>query len=231
MIHLPATFWRLALLSLAVCVLSPVLAKSKMPPDFVDAAKVVPGLALDMRYAGSHNFTGAPVPGYGAPRCWLTRRAASALAAVQADLGQQRGLGLKVFDCYRPQRAVRSFGEWAKSDKAKTKPEFFPDVAKTDLFKLGYIAERSAHSRGSTVDLTIIETATGRTLDMGTPFDLFGPKSHTTFAGLPRDVAGNRAILADAMRRHGFLGYDREWWHFTLADEPYPQTSFDIPIE
>ena len=205
-------------------------ADPAMPPGFVDAASVVPGLRTDIRYAGAHNFTGAPVAGYDAPRCWLTRQAADALAGVQADL-LPRGLALKVFDCYRPLRAVARFVAWAKAPGEEAgKREFYPDVAKDQLFVKGYIAARSAHSRGSTVDLTLVEAASGRALDMGTPFDLFGPASHPDAPGLPAAVAGRRALLAAAMARRGFVGYDEEWWHFTLKGEPYPRTSFDVPI-
>lgn len=201
-----------------------------LPTDFVDATQVVPGLLTDMRYAGSHNFTGAPVTGYDAPRCWLTREAASALAKAQAGL-LERGLGLEVFDCYRPRRAVARFVQWSETKGGDSgKREFFPDVAKAELFKLGYIAAHSAHSRGSTMDLTLVDHATGRALDMGTPFDLFGPKSHPDYPGLPSDVAGRRALLRDAMIDAGFVPYDKEWWHFTLKNEPFPDASFDAPI-
>ena len=217
----------IVLFALAV---SAALAEDRLPPDFVDAARVVPGLATDIRYAGSHNFTGAPVAGYTAPRCWLTQEAAAALARVQADLAP-RGLGLKVFDCYRPVRAVQRFVAWAKAaGETAGKREFYPDIAKGDLFALGYIAALSAHSRGSTVDLTLIERSSGRALDMGTPFDFFGSRSHPDFPSLPRDIAGRRALLRDAMVRRGFAGYDKEWWHFTLRNEPFPKTSFDAPI-
>ena len=209
----------------------PAQADAALPSGFVDAAAVVPGLRTDIRYAGAHNFTGAPVDGYVAPRCWLTRQAAEALAKVQADLAP-RGLGLLVYDCYRPARAVARFLAWSKTPGAEAgKPEFFPDVAKAELFARGYIAARSAHSRGSTTDLTLVDLATGRPLDMGTPFDLFGPASHPDAPGLRRDVVSHRSLLAAAMARRGFVGYDKEWWHFTLKDEPYPTTSFDTPIQ
>ena len=219
---------------LVVCALAvsatPAWCESPLPPDFVDAAQVVSGLKTDMRYAGAHNFTGAPVPGYEAPRCWLTREAAAALARVQGDLAG-RGLGLLVFDCYRPVRAVQRFVNWAKTPgEISGKAEFFPDVAKADLFKLGYIAARSGHSRGSTMDLTLVDKATGAALDMGTPFDLFSPKSHPDYPSLPADILKRRALLHDAMATRGFIGLATEWWHFTLKAEPFPQTSFDAPI-
>ena len=214
----------------ALVLLGPCAADPAMPPGFVDATRVVPGLRTDIRYAGAHNFTGAPVTGYQAPRCWLTRQAAEALAVVQADLAP-RGLGLLAYDCYRPLRAVARFVAWAKAAGGEAgKREFFPDVPKNALFAEGYIAARSAHSRGSTVDLTLVDTRDGRPLAMGTPFDLFGPASHPDAPGQPHDVAANRALLATAMLKRGFASYDKEWWHFTLKNEPYPQTSFDVPI-
>ncbi len=209
----------------------PASGRAAMPPGFVDAATIVPGLRTDIRYAGAHNFTGAPVAGYAAPRCWLTREAATALAAVQADLAP-RGLGLEVFDCYRPLRAVARFVEWAKAPGEQAgKREFYPDIAKDRLFSEGYIAAHSAHSRGSTVDLTLVVTGSGQPLDMGTPFDYFGAASHPAAPGLPRDVVARRTMLTEAMTQRGFIGYDKEWWHFTLQREPYPNVAFDSAVE
>jgi zinc D-Ala-D-Ala dipeptidase len=196
---------------------------------FVDAAGVVPGLAVEMRYAGSHNFVGRPITGYEAPRCLLTPAAARALATAQKDLARH-GYGLKVFDCYRPARAVADFVAWA-ADPAETrmKAEFYPRVDKRDLFRLGYIAARSAHSRGSTVDLTLVRLDGGE-VDMGTPFDWFGPESAPGWHHLDRAQAAARGTLRAAMIRAGFRPYAKEWWHFTLAGEPYPATAFDQPV-
>lgn len=207
----------------------PVPANSGENP-FVDAARHVPGLALDMRYAGSDNFVGRPIAGYEAPRCLLTPQAARALARVQASLAPD-GLGLKVFDCYRPRQAVADFAAWAR-DPADTrmKAAYYPRTDKADLFRLGYIAERSSHSRGSTVDLTLIRLGGGTELDMGTPFDLFDPASATDFPGVSPVQAHNRYRLRDAMIRAGFAPYAQEWWHFTLKGEPYPDTAFDRPV-
>ena len=231
---MPTTLARgtlLAATALACLGARPGAADPALPPGFVDAQTLVPGLRIDIRYAGTHNFTGAPVAGYAAPRCWLTRQAAEALAGVQADLAP-RGLGLLAYDCYRPLRAVARFVAWAKSAGEETgKREFYPDLAKAALFAQGYIAARSAHSRGSTADLTLVDTRTGRPVAMGTPFDFFGPASHPDAPGLPRDVAADRALLAQAMAKRGFEGYDKEWWHFTLKNEPYPHTSFDVPVQ
>ncbi|MGB6891136.1 MAG: M15 family metallopeptidase [Xanthobacteraceae bacterium] len=200
------------------------------PADFVDAATVVPGLIVEMRYAGSHNFTGRPVDGYLAPHCLLTREAAAALAEVARDIAP-RGLAIKVFDCYRPVRAVANFVRWARDlNDQKMKDEFYPNVDKRTLFRDGYIASHSGHSRGSTMDLTLAK-ADGTALDMGTPFDFFSPKSWTADPTITPAQHANRMVLADAMRRRGFRGYDKEWWHFTLRGEPYPTTFFDFPVQ
>lgn len=198
---------------------------------FVDVAAAVPDAVFDVRYFGSDNFVGARVDGYLAPRCFLTRPAAEALAAVAAEAARV-GHGLRIFDCYRPARAVAHFARWA-GDLAdtRTKPAFYPDLEKKDLFAEGYIAARSGHSRGSTLDLTLFDRATGADLDMGTPFDLFSPLSWPASDAVNTAQKANRARLAALMARHGFLPFEKEWWHFTLAGEPFPDTYFDFPIE
>ena len=204
-------------------------AAQERPAGFIDAATVVPGLIVELRYAGSHNFVGRPIEGYGAPRCLLTQAAAEALAAVARDLAA-RGLVVKVFDCYRPTRAVANFVRWARDlDDTAGKVEFYPDVDKRTLFRDGYISSRSGHSRGSTVDLTLAQ-ADGRELDMGTPFDFFSPRSWPAAASISAAAKANRGLLAAAMRRHGFRPYEKEWWHFTLSAEPFPDTYFDFPV-
>ena len=215
--------------ALIVSVSLPAAAQER-PAVFVDAATVVPGLIVEARYAGAHNFVGRPIDGYEAPRCLLTAPAANALAAVARDVAQQ-GLVLKVFDCYRPTRAVANFERWARdiSDTA-AKAEFYPNVDKRTLFRDGYIASRSGHSRGSTVDLTLAH-ANGRELDMGTPFDFFSPRSWAAAPDISAEAKANRALFAAAMRRHGFRPYEREWWHFTLRGEPFPDTYFDFPVQ
>ena len=197
---------------------------------FVDAASVVSGLRVEMRYAGTHNFVGRRVDGYEAPVCLLTREAAEALARVQAELAPL-GLGLKVYDCYRPQRAVADFVRWAGdlSDQS-TKAEFYPNIDKSQLFALGYIAERSGHSRGSMMDLTVINLATGAEIDMGTPFDLFDTRSWPTDATVSATARANRMMLQGAMREHGFRSLREEWWHFTFDHEPHPDTYFDFVV-
>jgi D-alanyl-D-alanine dipeptidase len=201
---------------------------SARPPAFVDAATVIPELVVDMRYYGTDNFVGARVDGYEAPVCVLTRQAATALAAVQRDL-RPRGLGLKVFDCYRPARGVRHFVRWARDPDTSTKAEYYPHVAKGNLFREGYIASRSGHSRGSTVDLTLVKLPGGADLDMGTPFDFLSPQSGLN-GKVSAEARANRKILADAMRVRGFIPYDKEWWHFTLRNEPFPNGYFDFPV-
>ena len=214
--------------ALAALLAATVAAFAQGSP-FVDARAVVPGLAVEMRYAGSHNFVGRPIAGYEAPRCLLTPEAAAALRLAQEAL-RRDGLGLKVFDCYRPARAVADFVAWAAdpSDQ-RMKAEFYPGIDKPDLFRLGYIAKRSAHSRGSTVDLTLVRTD-GAEIDMGSPFDFFGPVSAPGSNAVSGRHAMNRARLRAAMIRAGFKPYAQEWWHFSLHQEPYPATAFDLPV-
>jgi D-alanyl-D-alanine dipeptidase len=196
----------------------------------VDAAAVVPALLVEMRYAGSDNFVGRPIDGYEAPVCLLTHEAAAALAEVQRAVATD-GLGLKVFDCYRPARAVADFAAWARDlDVQTTKAEYYPNVDKDQLFALGYIAERSGHSRGSTLDVTLIDLASGAELDMGTAFDLFDPLSWPTSDGVSVEARANRMRLQAAMTAHGFRPLREEWWHFTMGAEPYPETYFDFPV-
>lgn len=210
-------------------------ARTDRPDLFVDVTTLVPDAVLDVRYFSTNNFVGARVDGYAAPRCLLTRPAAVALARVAAE-ARKKGFGLRIFDCYRPARAVAHFARWA-SDLAdeKTKAAYYPDVAKKDLFAEGYIAARSGHSRGSTLDLTLVERASGgevgREVDMGTPFDLFSPRSWPDSPAVTADQRANRRMLADLMAAGGFKPFDKEWWHFTLKNEPFPDTYFDFPIE
>ncbi len=210
--------------------LSSATSRSDLPPGFVDLHAVAPTIALDIRYAGPENFVGRRIHGYDAARCYLTRSAAEALALVQSDLAG-RGLGLKVFDCYRPARAVDDFDRWARdvADVAR-KRDYYPAVDKRDLFRLGYIGKNSSHTRGSTVDLTLIDRATGRELEMGTGFDFMGERSAFGHRSVSAEASGNRAILRAAMGRRGFSAYAKEWWHYTLRDEPFPKTYFDFPV-
>jgi D-alanyl-D-alanine dipeptidase len=240
------------LVPLLMTMVAPARAQAPVPAGFVDAATVVDGLVVDMRYFGTDNFVGEKIDGYERPRCLLSVQAARALAAVQRDLAS-RGLGLKVFDCYRPVRAVAHFMRWARriEDNPKRKAEYYPDIDKRDLFKLGYVATRSGHSRGSTVDLTLVRRAdngafSGKVdagfpqkmrpdkeaaeLDMGTPYDFSGRQSWVADKSVSVEAQKNRALFAAAMARGGFKGYHKEWWHFTLANEPFPDTYFDFPV-
>jgi len=194
----------LAVLLPLLLIASSARAQAPLPSGFVDAATVVDGLVLDMRYFSEHNFVGEKIDGYESPRCLLSAQAANALAGVQRRLAP-RGLGLKVFDCYRPQRAVAHFVRWArKIDDVRRKSEFYPDLDKRVLFKQGYIAEHSGHSRGATVDLTLVRRAGGSELDMGGPFDFFSPKSWPSDRSVSVHAQQNRALLARAMRGADF---------------------------
>ncbi len=223
----------------------------EMPKDFVYLRDVDLTIQQDMRYAGPHNFTGKPVDGYDAPECVLVRQAADALKAVQADL-KPKGLTLRVYDCYRPARAVAAFVDWSKiPDDPNTKATWYPNLNKGALFP-DYIATRSGHSRGATLDLTLVplnaaaKNQTGAdgactapqqghapdgSLAMGTSFDCFDVKANTATSGLSEEELENRKLLVGSMQARGFKNYPMEWWHFTFQPEPHPDTYFDFPIE
>ena len=207
--------------------------RQALPEGFVYLDEAIPGIVIELKYTTDDNFVGQPIDGYEHGHAILSEPAAAALAEVQAAL-QPFGLGLKVFDAYRPQRAVDHFVRWAGDlEDQRTKPDFYPDVAKEDLFEEGYIAARSGHSRGSTVDLTVVyrdEAGTVHELDMGSGYDFFGPISWPDSPAVTARQRANRALLHNAMIAHGFNHYPQEWWHFTLSDEPYPDTYFDFPI-
>lgn len=197
----------------------------------VDVHALAPSIELDLRYAGEHNFVGARVDGYDVPRCLLLEPAAAALARVEKRL-RKSGYGLRVFDCYRPTRAVRHFLRWAKDpDDTRTKAEFYPALDKSVLVP-DYIASSSGHSRGATVDLTLVKCANEscEPLDMGTPFDLFDPRANTASPAITPAQRRNRERLVAAMKREGFANYAMEWWHYTLTPEPSPDTYYDVPI-
>ena len=200
------------------------------PSGFVLLADYVPHIVQEIRYYSTYNFIGERIDGYEEPCALLTREAARALKSVSNELFVQ-GYRLKIFDAYRPACAVRSFVLWGIEDQdIRMKPYFYPDLDKTALFAEGYIAKRSSHCRGSTVDLTLLEMKSGREVDMGGPFDFFGELSHPDYRGITEDQYANRMILQRAMIRGGFLPYACEWWHFTLKNEPYPDTYFEFPV-
>ena len=202
-----------------------------MPDGFVYVKDLIPNLRTDLRYYSSNNFVGEPIDGYERPKCILTREAAVALKKVQEEF-EKLGFGLLIFDAYRPQRAVNHFIRWSKdSTDIKMKEEFYPNIDKKDLFKEGYIAEKSGHSRGSTVDLTIVSLKTGHILDLGGPYDFFDKKSWTEYTNITKNQRAIRLMLKRRMEKHGFVSYEKEWWHFTLKNEPYPDTYFDFPVE
>ncbi|KQY06205.1 D-alanyl-D-alanine dipeptidase [Mycobacterium sp. Root135] len=225
------------------------------PADFVSLSDVDPTILYDIRYATPHNFTGDPVDGYLAPMCILTRTTAEALQRAQREFLEQ-GLTLKVYDCYRPQRAVDDFVGWAQDlPDQRMKAEFYPRVDKSDLFRDGYIAEQSGHSRGSTMDLTLVPLAQAQTrpyvpgeplvdctapqairfpdqsVDMGTGYDCFDTLAHTLDPRIQGDQLKNRLLLKDGLEKQGLVNYENEWWHFTFQPETYPDTYFDFPVE
>jgi D-alanyl-D-alanine dipeptidase len=239
---------RAALVLVCTLVAVPPLRAGEMPEGFVYLRGIDPSIQQDMRYAGNDNFTGKPVPGYEAPECILVRPAAEALKKVQADL-KPKGLTLRVYDCYRPTEAVAAFVAWAKApNDPEAKTTHYPNLSKSVLFP-DYIATRSGHSRGATLDLTLAPlsaaekhprgvscTAPQKTyapdgsLAMGTTFDCFDVKANTETSGLTPAEVKNRALLRDAMAARGFKNYPFEWWHFTFEPEPYPDAYFDFPI-
>ena len=197
---------------------------------FVDIGQEIPTIMLDVRYASNDNFTGRPIIGYKAAKIYISHEAAAVLKLIQAEL-QSEGLSLKIFDAYRPQRAVDDFVSWAANEHdTKTKAKYYPEIKKDRIIPDGFVAEKSGHSRGSTLDLTIVD-AKGNELDMGSGWDYFGAKSHALYKGITPAQAANRMKLRDIMIRYGFKPYDEEWWHFTLVDEPYPDRYFDFEIE
>ena len=201
-----------------------------LPTGFVYVSDVIPTAREDVRYAGSHNFVGRPVDGYAAARIVLTIEAAKALKAA-AEAFAAKGYTLLLYDGYRPQRAVNHFMRWAEDlEDTCAKAEFYPDLNKAELFDRGYIARRSGHSRGSTIDLTLLD-GNGRALDMGGEFDWFSPISGHAYADLTDTQKSNRLLLKNGMMDAGFLPYSEEWWHYRLKDEPYPDTYFDFVIE
>ena len=197
---------------------------------FVLLADYVPGIVQEIRYYSTYNFVGDRVDGYEAPCALLTIEAARAVKTI-SNRANVMGYRLKVFDAYRPARAVRHFVLWGIEDlDQRMKPFFYPELEKQELFEEGYIASQSSHSRGSTIDLTLLDMNTGMELDMGSPFDYFGEISHPDYKGITEEQYSNRMLLRNLMVENGFVPIDCEWWHFTLKDEPYPDTYFEFPV-
>lgn len=197
---------------------------------FVSVGEVIPDVLLDIRYFSSFNFIGKRIDGYEEPAAILTREAAQALKEASREAMEQ-GFRLKIYDAYRPQKAVDHFVRWAKDpEDIRMKAFFYPDLEKTEIIPQGYIAEHSGHSRGSTVDLTLFDMATQQDVDMGGTFDFFGELSHPDYSGVSEVQHANRMLLQSLMVKHGFRPLETEWWHFTLENEPWPDTYFTFSV-
>lgn len=210
---------------------NPPAKQRQLPKGFVYLDEVIPSAMYDIRYYSNYNFVGARVDGYEAPYAIMTQQAAKALKAVAADLAA-KGYKLVVYDAYRPQKAVDHFIRWSKDPKdQKTKDIFYPGTDKSKLFKLGYLSSKSGHSRGSTVDLSIASLKTGKLVDMGGSFDFLGPVSAHGAKLANATQTANRSLLKKAMEKRGFKAYGKEWWHYTLAKEPFPKTYFNFDVK
>ena len=224
----------LAVIMLFVLGVTGAYAEEKNSDDssgFVYLSEAVPDAILEIRYYGTYNFVGDRIDGYERPVAMLTKEAAKALREVSDEL-VKKGYRLKIYDAYRPQKAVNHFESWARDlEDTRMKEYFYPELDKSVLFDQGYIDHRSGHSRGSTLDLTLFDMSTEKEADMGGTFDYFGEKSHPDYKGLTPAQFNNRMILREAMMNHGFKPLSTEWWHFTLKDEPYPDTYFTFPVK
>jgi len=203
---------------------------SQSSDSFIDIKEYIPSIIIDLKYSSDDNFTGRVVKGYESPKCLLTFEAARRLKIIQTILNNS-GYSLKIYDAYRPQRSVNHFINWSKnqSDTLK-KSYFYPNLLKSNLFELGYIAASSSHSRGSTVDITLVEISSGKEIDMGSPYDFFGLESSHDYENISITQKNNRKLLLDVMTKNGFSSYSKEWWHYTFIDEPFPTTYFDFTI-
>lgn len=207
-----------------------IIDKASDSSDFVLLSEAVPDAILEIRYYSTYNFVGDRINGYEEPCALLTKEAATALKKASGEV-VSKGYRLKIYDAYRPQKAVTHFMNWAKDvSDTRMKKYFYPELDKSVLFDQGYIAEKSGHSRGSTVDLTLFDMNTEKELDMGGTFDYFGELSHPDYKQITAEQYENRMILRDAMLANGFKPLDEEWWHFTLKDEPFPDTYFTFPV-
>lgn len=204
---------------------------SQLPPGFVYVNDIIPDLDIELRYHTSNNFVGKPINGYHSNKLILTIEATNALKQVH-DALLEYNLCLKIYDGYRPQQAVNHFKRWARDlNDTINKHLFYPNIKKRYLFKDGYIASKSSHSRGSTVDVTVIDANTGEPLSMGSTYDLFGKQSWVAYDGITKQEQVNRALLQKIMKQYGFVNYPKEWWHFTLKNEPFPNSYFDFPVK
>lgn len=207
------------------------LQAQKLPNGFSYVNNIIPTIKQELRYCSNNNFIGTSINGYEKEVLIITTQAANALKKVQAEL-LKKELSLKVFDAYRPQTAVNHFVRWARViNDTLMKQQYYPTINKRHLFKKGYISSKSGHSRGSTVDLTIINLKTNKELDMGSPYDFFGISSHITYSNLTKQQKKNRLLLQTIMRKNNFRPYVNEWWHFTLRFEPFPKTYFNFPVQ
>jgi len=226
--HSLRLFLAVVLCALALCPTRP--GHAAPPNGFVYVAETVPEVLLEIRYYSAYNFVGTRVDGYKTPVAILSAEAATALRRAAVTAGE-RGYVLKIFDAYRPQAAVDHFIRWAGDARdSKNKAVFYPQTDKARLLEQGYIAKKSGHSRGSTVDLTLVDRLSGQELDMGSPFDFFGPISHYETSLITPKQAANRAMLRAIMQESGFKPYAKEWWHYTLDNEPYPHTYFSFEV-
>lgn len=203
----------------------------KLPKGFVYLSNIDTSIQSELRYYGSNNFIGKPIEGYYINKIIVSKQTALALQKVQTTL-KNKNLSLKIFDAYRPQQAVNHFVRWAKAiSDTLMKAEYYPNIPKRKLFQLGFIASKSGHTRGSTVDLTLVNTTTGKKLDMGSTYDFFGEESHPFYKKISKKQQQNRLLLRKVLLAEDFIPYDNEWWHFTLKNEPFPDTYFNFPIK
>ena len=212
-------------------ILVSISVKAQLPKGFVYVKNEIPSIKTELRYYTNNNFVGKPINGYNKNVCILSSQATNALKKAQKELERYK-LSLKIYDAYRPQKAVDHFISWAKDlNDTITKQKFYPDVDKSKLFKEQYIATRSRHSSGSTVDVTLVDIDSGEELDMGTPYDFFGPESWIHYLRLTPQQKANRLLLQSIMTKYGFRPYPWEWWHFTLKGEPFKDQHFNFPVE
>lgn len=208
-----------------------VVKKNNLPKGFVYIDDMIPSAQFDIRYYSEYNFVGKRIDGYKAPLAIMSLKGVTALKKVSDEL-EKKGYLLLIYDAYRPQKGVNDFVRWSKDAKdTKMKNEFYPSLDKRNLFKLGFISSKSGHTRGSTVDLSLVHKSTGKVVDMGGPFDFFGDISNHGTKLITKQQTGNRNVLKNAMVKYGFKPYSKEWWHYTLINEPFPKQYFNFDVE